>query len=56
MAKRECYPPKNYITLSDSTANIKLQAHLDVTAKRMLKCITISDDCMDLKLISKWGF
>lgn len=44
------------ITLIDTTVQIKLQAILDLTASRLLKCVTVKDDCKDMKLISKWGF
>lgn len=55
-AKQECYPPKDDITLTDTTARIKLQPLLDITAKRIFKAINIdSTDCKELTMISKWG-
>lgn len=57
--KQQCYPCNNDIDITDTSAQIKLQALLDLTAKRILKIIdnnNINDDMKDLQLISKWGF
>lgn len=53
--KKECYPPENSITVTDSSARITLQSLLDVTAKRVLK--SLSDDLQgkEMILLSKWG-
>lgn len=61
-AREKCIPPKQYISVSETTAEVKLQALLDHTANQLVVLqdevlITISDaELMDLELISKWGF
>jgi hypothetical protein len=55
-AKQECYPPKDAITVTETSAKIKLQALLDITTRRIMMPIVIDSDCKELTLISKWGF
>lgn len=55
-AKKECYPPENDIIITETSARIKLQALLDLTANRLLKDIKIKDEYTKLTLESKWGF
>lgn len=58
-SKQNCYPPKQDITVTEQSAKIKLQALLDLTAKRILNIENVPFDPSnrsDLKLISKWGF
>lgn len=61
-AKTRCYPGNEYITVTDSIAEVKLQALLDHTATRIVKVsesVTgmLSIEQLDkLTLLSKWGF
>lgn len=57
-AKLQCYPPKTFVTVTDSSAKIALQALLDLTVDRILETIRSPDAIQDkqLILISKWGF
>lgn len=55
-AKLQCYPPKSTITITDSLAEIKLQALLDLTTKRILDGLSSNVENKQLTLISKWGF
>lgn len=55
-AKKECYPPKDTITVTETSAKIKLQALLDITTRRIMMPLVINSDCQELTLISKWGF
>lgn len=58
LAKKDCYPSKETITVTDTHASIKLQALLDLTVCRLIEAYNI-DTCFEkrnLKLISKWGF
>lgn len=54
--KLDCYPPKQSVSVTDSSARITIQALLDITVTRILQ--SLSDDVQNkqLKLISKWGF
>jgi hypothetical protein len=61
-AKQGCYPCKEAMTISETSAEVKLQALLDHTAKRL---ISVQHDVitslnygqiMNLCLILKWGF
>lgn len=54
--KKQCYPSKQSVTVTDSSARITLQALLDITVKRILESLPESVQNKDLKLISKWGF
>lgn len=58
LAKKDCYPPKEAITISDVHASIKLQALLDLTVCRLFEACNIDKrfEKQNLKLISKWGF
>lgn len=57
-AKSVCYPPKEKIHISDSSASVELQAILDLTVGRILKtCQDINfEELGKLTLICKWGF
>lgn len=55
-AKLENYPAKEAITLTDTVAQIELQALLDLTVKRLFKCLDEDfDEVTELTLVSKWG-
>lgn len=53
--KKECYPPENSITVTDSSAKITLQSLLDITAKRVLKSLPDNIKGKEMILVSKWG-
>ncbi|XP_046589480.1 uncharacterized protein LOC124293267 [Neodiprion lecontei] len=60
-AKKKCYSPKDDITITESRAEVKLQALLDHTANRILSvqedvltCLS-SDKISEMNLICKWG-
>lgn len=55
-AKQECYPQKDAITVTGTSAKIKLQALLDITTRRIMMLLDIDSDYKELTLISKWGF
>lgn len=55
-AKQECYPPKNAITVTETSAKIKSQALLDITTRRIMMPLVIDSNCKELTLISKWRF
>ena len=59
--KPKCYPPKEFITVSENAAKVNVQALLDHTAKRICE---LSKEVLDsisenqrssLELVSKWG-
>lgn len=56
--KLHCYPPKQSVSVTDSSARITLQALLDITVTRILQSLSDYADVQNkqLKLISKWGF
>jgi len=62
-AKNECYPDKSCLQITESCAEVKLQALLDITTQRILKSQgqgsiidSVSDKYFEkLYLISKWG-
>lgn len=56
-AKKKCYPSENSILLSETSAEIKLQALLDHTVKRIFETIdnNLEIDCNELTLLTKWG-
>ena len=59
-AKEQCYPQKEFIFISESVAEVKLQALLDRTASRLVQAQqsvidSISKDIYELILIYKWG-
>lgn len=54
--KLDCYPPKQSVTVTDSSARITLQALLDITVTRILQSLSKEEHNKQLKLISKWGF
>ena len=61
-AREKCIPSKEYISISESTSEVTLQALLDHTDEKLVALqdavlLEISDaELMDLELISKWGF
>lgn len=57
-AKQDCYPPAKAIRITDTSAEINLQAVLDLTVHRMLKVFDIEKhhEIDKFILISKWGF
>lgn len=55
LKKKECYPAKEDINISESGAKIKLQAVLDLTAEKIVKVTGSSINKGVLKLVSKWG-
>lgn len=55
-AKLQCYPPKQLITVTDSSAKITLQGLLDLTVRRILESFPNKIQDQQLTLISKWGF
>lgn len=61
-ARETCIPPKEHVTISESTAEVKLQALLDHTVKQLMRLqdevlLTLSNsELLDLELVSKWGF
>lgn len=55
-AKHQCYPPKESVTVTDSSARITLQSLLDITVKRILESLPNDVQDKELNLISKWGF
>lgn len=58
LAKKDCYPSKEAITISDTYASIRSQALLDLTTYRLFQTCNIEthSEIQNLKLISKWGF
>lgn len=61
-AKTKCYPPEEFITVSDTSAEVQLQPLLDLTIKRIcevqedvIEQIGTSGSTLQLQLISKWG-
>jgi len=58
LAKRDCYPPKEMMTFTETHAEIELQALLDLTIQRLWKTLKsdTNQKLPNLKLISKWGF
>ncbi|XP_060516945.1 uncharacterized protein LOC132696240 [Cylas formicarius] len=54
--KLESYPPKEYITITEVSASVKLQALLDHTLLRILKTVECVTSSNDIILVSKWGF
>lgn len=55
-AKKQCYPTKEAITVTECGVKVKVQAILDKTVTRLAKVIEISDKIKDLTLVCKWGF
>lgn len=55
-AKVQCYPSKQSMIITDSSAKITLQDLLDITAKRILESLDHDVQYKHLTLISKWGF
>lgn len=58
--KLECYPSKNKITITETSASIDLQVLLDLTTKRLLNVCKDNVDVHNnninnLTLICKWG-
>lgn len=57
-AKKDCYPPKDAIEVTEKGVKVKLQAVLDNTVARLGKFLRLESslDSKELQLISKWGF
>lgn len=61
-AKKDCYPKREYITVTSTCAEVTLQALLDHTAKRLILTLesvieSLKDEELEkLRLLSKWGF
>lgn len=56
-AKKECYPPEEDITITETYAEIKLQALLNLTVQRLIQTLKIDiHEACKLRLICKWGF
>lgn len=58
-AKRQCYPDPQFINITESSAEISLQALLNHTAFRLLKSqseVLVTQEAKSLQLICKWGF
>ena len=60
-AKQRCYPPKENITITESSAEVQLQALLDHTTRRIIETVEsvitfLPTDHKNLIMISKWGF
>lgn len=58
LAKKECYPLEEYIIVSETMAEVRLQGLLDHTINRILEAQQDLLQSIDSKLclISKWGF
>lgn len=62
-AKKECYPAEEAFSVTDFSAQIQLQALLDLTVKRIIKAANdlaeqknfLDTQIFSLRLISKWG-
>ncbi|XP_063221512.1 uncharacterized protein LOC134535904 [Bacillus rossius redtenbacheri] len=60
-AKKECYPSKDSIVVSETKAEVKLQSLLDHISSRLCKYleevlqVLSSEEKPNLELISKWG-
>ena len=56
MKKKECYPLREDITITESGAQIRLQAILDLTAAKILKVANVPNhDDKILKIVRKYG-
>lgn len=57
-AKKDCYPPKDTIEITERGVRVKLQSILDKTVARLGKSLSLESslDGKELKLICKWGF
>lgn len=61
IAKQECYPSEENVTVTESKAEVKLQALLDLTVRRIIELqenvlVTLPSDVYgNLVLVSKWG-
>lgn len=56
-AKKECYPPDADIEITETYAQIKLQALLDLTTRKLVKVLNIDiNEKRKMTLICKWGF
>lgn len=59
-AKKECYPAEEHIVVTEMSAEVNLQALLDLTAKRIFQAQNdvfdqLSNPPSSLQLITKWG-
>lgn len=57
-AKNQCYPPNEFVRVSEMGFKIDLQAILDLTTKRLVETFPSQflQQVQKLRLISKWGF
>lgn len=59
-AKERCYPAESSIKVTESSAEISLQALLDLTVQRILQSMrqssTQCEEIQNITMISKWGF
>lgn len=56
-AKQDCYPSKEYLTVTEEGAQIKLQALLDLTLSRLISANQLElNTKANVKLVSKWGY
>lgn len=59
-AKQRCYPAPSNITVTESSAEISLQALLDLTVQRIFQTIRLSsmqyEEIKNFTMVSKWGF
>ncbi|CAH0400238.1 unnamed protein product [Chilo suppressalis] len=57
-AKKDCYPPKGAIEITERGVKVKLQAILDKTVARLGKFLRLEFSLggKELTLICKWGF
>ncbi|CAH0401430.1 unnamed protein product [Chilo suppressalis] len=56
-AKMNCYPDKSDIEVTEIGARVKLQALLDLTARRIMQVVgPVVLPTSEMKMTSKWGF
>lgn len=56
LAKQDCYPPKESITITERYVDIHLQDLANLTIERILKCLPSTENLPPkLNLILKWG-
>nr|CAH7742540.1 unnamed protein product [Callosobruchus chinensis] len=60
LTKKECYPQRDFFTISETTAAITLQGLLNHTAQRIIQThsevLTNFQDAGQLYMVAKWGF
>ncbi|KYN13218.1 hypothetical protein ALC57_14604 [Trachymyrmex cornetzi] len=56
-AKKDCYPPKEKVIITETSAQIELQALLDLIVDRLLRTCNVDvHTTSNLTLLYKWGF